>query len=154
MPASRSRTTEWRRSLEQLRERGGAIEIAVAHDDVDVPVSGGPGSIADLVWRVRVLDVGANDFAVDLPFALGCPVEMPNGTDLIGAIAIGQNRWMFRTSVQGAWTPNGPFPKNHRGIRLSLPRRSSAACAASRASASPKSACPRSNCGRCSTRSR
>ena len=73
MPASRSRTTEWRRSLEQLRDRGGAIEIAVAHDDGGDIVAGGPGNIADLVWRVRVLDVGPNDFSVDLPFALGCP---------------------------------------------------------------------------------
>jgi len=32
MPASRSRTNEWRRSLEQLRAREGAMEIAVAHD--------------------------------------------------------------------------------------------------------------------------
>ncbi|MCX5650986.1 MAG: hypothetical protein NTU45_06290 [Planctomycetota bacterium] len=121
MPASRSRTTEWRRSLEQLRDRGGAIEIAVAHDDGGEMLAGGPGNITDLVWRVRVLDVGPNDFSVDLPFALGCPVELPAGTELIGAIAIGQNRWMFRTTVNGSWSPTGPFPKNHRGIRLSLP---------------------------------
>ena len=121
MPASRSRTTEWRRSLEQLRDRGGAIEIDVAHDDGGEMLAGGPGNITDLVWRVRVLDVGPNDFSVDLPFALGCPVELPAGTELIGAIAIGQNRWMFRTTVNGSWSPTGPFPKNHRGIRLSLP---------------------------------
>jgi hypothetical protein len=119
MPASRSRTTEWRRSLEQLRDRGGAIEIAVAHDDVSL--ADGASNITDLVWRVRVLDVGANEFSVDLPFALGRPVELPAGTTLIGAIAIGQNRWMFKTTVQGDWTPTGPFPKNHRGIRLVLP---------------------------------
>ena len=121
MPASRSRTTEWRRSLEQLRDRGGAIEVAVAHDDGGEVVAGGPSNITDLVWRVRVLDVTDHDFSVDLPFALGCPVELPAGTALIGAIAIGQNRWMFKTSVQGGWTPTGNFPKNHRGVRLALP---------------------------------
>jgi hypothetical protein len=122
MPASRSRTTEWRRSLEQLRDRGGAIEIAVAHDDG----SGGElapafNNVADRVWRVRVLDVCADGFAVDLPFALGRPVELPAGTTLVGAIAIGQNRWMFKTTVTGEWTPTGPFPKTHRGVRLALP---------------------------------
>ena len=129
MPASRSRTTEWRRSLEQLRDRGGAIEIAVAHDPTaGVPTlgevteldAGNPVS-ADLVWRVRVLDLTADELSVDLPFALGRAVELPEGTALIGAIAIGQNRWMFRTTVRGAWTSSGSFPRNHRGIRLELP---------------------------------
>lgn len=119
MPASRSRTTEWRRSLEQLRDREGAIEIAVARD--------GAGSdeeilnSADLVWRVRVLDLSASEVSVDLPFALGRAVELPVGTEIVGAIAIGQNRWMFRTKVLGAWTPRAPFPRTHRGVRLVLP---------------------------------
>lgn len=122
MPASRSRTTEWRRSLEQLRERGGAIEIAIAHPED--PANGGDGGgdgITDLVWRVRVLEVSGEEIAVDLPFALGRPVEIPEGTQLVGAIAIGQNRWMFKTVVRGTWTPSGPFARNHRGIRLTLP---------------------------------
>jgi hypothetical protein len=119
MPASRSRTNEWRRSLEQLRAREGAMEIAVAHDH-----PGGDEAIlnaSDLVWRVRVLDLGADEVAVDLPFALGRAIELPEGTDVIAAIAIGQNRWMFRSKVRGAWTPRAPFPRTHRGIRLSLP---------------------------------
>lgn len=119
MPASRSRTVEWRRSLEQLREREGAIEIAVAHDrsgsDEEVAAS------ADLVWRVRVLDLSEADFSVDLPFALGRPVELPAGTEVVAAIAIGQNRWMFRTKVLGAWSPRPPFARTHRGVRLALP---------------------------------
>ncbi|MEY3021640.1 MAG: hypothetical protein RIS86_838 [Planctomycetota bacterium] len=118
MPASRSRTVEWRRSLEQLREREGAIEIAVAHDGAaDADVLGA----SDLVWRVRVLDLSSTEVAVDLPFALGQPVELPEGTELVGAIAIGQNRWMFRTTVLGAWTAKPPFPRGHRGVRLALP---------------------------------
>lgn len=119
MPASRSRTTEWRRSLEQLRAREGAIEIAVAHDH-----PGGDEAIlgaSDLVWRVRVLDLVGDEMAVDLPFALGRAIEMPVGTELVAAIAIGQNRWMFRTKVRGQWSPRLPFPRTHRGIRLSLP---------------------------------
>ena len=121
MPASRSRTTEWRRSIEQLRDREGAIEITVARE------SGGGDEAAleasDLVWRVRVLDLSEKEVCVDLPFALGRAVELPTGTELIGAIAIGQNRWMFRTKVAGAWTPRAPFPRTHRGIRLALPER-------------------------------
>jgi hypothetical protein len=119
MPASRSRTTEWRRSLEQLRSREGAIEIAVAHDH-----PGGDEGIlnaADLVWRVRVLDLATDEITVDLPFALGRAIELPVGTEIVGAIAIGQNRWMFRSKVLGAWTPKAPFPRTHRGIRITLP---------------------------------
>jgi len=119
MPASRSRTTEWRRSLEQLRAREGAIELAVAHDH-----PGGDEGIlgaSDLVWRVRVLDLSSDEVAVDLPFALGRAIELPAGTEVVAAIAIGQNRWMFRAKVKGAWTPRAPFPRTHRGIRLSLP---------------------------------
>lgn len=122
MPASRSRTTEWRRSLEQLRDRGGAIEIAVAHDEfAGNELSKTFNNVADLVWRVRVLDITDECFSVDLPFALGRPVELPDDTTLVGAIAIGQNRWMFKTRVIGSWTPTGPFPKTHRGVRLALP---------------------------------
>jgi len=119
MPASRSRTTEWRRSLAQLRAREGAIEIAVAHDHP----GGDEGVLAasDLVWRVRVLDLSADEVSVDLPFALGRAIELPVGTELVAAIAIGQNRWMFRAKVKGAWSPRAPFPRTHRGIRLSLP---------------------------------
>jgi Flagellar protein YcgR len=119
MPASRSRTTEWRRSLEQLRAREGAIEIAVAHDH-----PGGDEAIlraSDLVWRVRVLDLANDEVSVDLPFALGRAIELPQGTELVAAIAIGQNRWMFRCKVKGAWAPKPPFPRTHRGIRLTLP---------------------------------
>jgi hypothetical protein len=119
MPASRSRTNEWRRSLEQLRAREGAMEIAVAHDH-----PGGDEAIlnaSDLVWRVRVLDLASDEVTVDLPYALGRAIELPVGTEVVAAIAIGQNRWMFRAKVKGAWTPRAPFPRTHRGIRLSLP---------------------------------
>jgi len=119
MPASRSRTNEWRRSLEQLRAREGAMEIAVAHDH-----PGGDEAIlnaSDLVWRVRVLDLTATEVTVDLPFALGRAIELPVGTEVVAAIAIGQNRWMFRAKVTGPWTPRAPFPRTHRGVRLSLP---------------------------------
>ncbi len=119
MPASRSRTTEWRRSLEQLRDREGAIEVAVAHDG-----AGNDESIlnsSDLVWRVRVLELSDNEVCVDLPFALGRAVELPIGTELLGAIAIGQNRWMFRTKVLGPWATRAPYARTHRGVRLVLP---------------------------------
>ncbi|MFM7259437.1 MAG: flagellar brake protein, partial [bacterium] len=118
MPASRSRTTEWRRSLEQLRGREGAIEIAVARDGTDDEAVLGA---ADIVWRVRVLDINDSEIAVDLPFALGRAVELPNGTEIVAAIAIGQNRWMFRTKVLGAWQSRAPYPRSHRAVRLALP---------------------------------
>jgi hypothetical protein len=95
------------------------MEIAVAHDH-----PGGDEAIlnaSDLVWRVRVLDLASDEVTVDLPYALGRAIELPVGTEVVAAIAIGQNRWMFRAKVKGAWTPRAPFPRTHRGIRLSLP---------------------------------
>ncbi|MBT8485144.1 MAG: hypothetical protein KJO43_06160, partial [Phycisphaerae bacterium] len=64
MPANRSRTMQWRRCLEQIQERGGAIEIAVAH-------AGDDDDGAHLIWRVRVLALSADEIVVEQPAALG-----------------------------------------------------------------------------------
>ena len=101
MPASRSRTTEWRRSLEQLRDRGGAIEIAVAHDEfAGNELSETFNNVADLVWRVRVLDITDECFSVDLPFALGRPVELPDDTTLVGAIGADEAGRQLRAALE------------------------------------------------------
>ncbi|MEM8758248.1 MAG: hypothetical protein AAGF47_10765 [Planctomycetota bacterium] len=88
MPARRSRTERWRESLHELRDRNGPIEISVSAE-------GGKS----LVWRVRLFEIDGGDLIVERPVALRQRVPIRTGTELVGAIAIGQNRWMFLTSV-------------------------------------------------------
>lgn len=101
MPASRARGTHWRKTLAQVCERDGAIELALA------PPEGGEGpSRGDLVWRVRLLRVGDDEMLVETPRALGRDVPIATGTELVGAIVIGQNRWTFRARVLAAFVPH------------------------------------------------
>ncbi len=108
MPASRSRTERWMDLMDQIAVRGGALEIALAHGDTgadgtpsDSPDRTGPAEPADVVWRVRLLDVSETRLVVDPPAALGRPIHIPEGVELVGAMSVGQNRWMFRTRVLG-----------------------------------------------------
>ena len=123
MPASRSRTNEWRRSLQQVFERGGAIEFAVARpgsggesDDLHEHAAG-----ADLVWRVKVLQLTEEEMTVEAPMALGRNIEIEPGIELVGAISIGQNRWMFRTRNLGDASGESSRSRSQRALRLSLP---------------------------------
>ncbi|MFI4892300.1 MAG: hypothetical protein ACIAQ0_02530 [Phycisphaerales bacterium JB058] len=89
MPARRSRTERWRESLNSLVERNGPIEISVP----------GHGESPDLIWRVRLLEVSDEHLVVEQPTTLHHQIPVNNASDLVGGISIGQNRWMFRTSV-------------------------------------------------------
>ncbi len=93
LPASRSRTDNWRRSLQQISERNGSLEISIRRADDEEG--------ADLVWRVRLLGVNDNEIAVEPPAAFGQSLELLNGTELVAAMSIGQNRWMFETRTLG-----------------------------------------------------
>jgi hypothetical protein len=93
VPARRSRTERWRESLDQLADRGGPIEIAVAGHEAK-----------SLVWRVRVLESTDDRLVVEHPVALRRRVPIAEGAALIGGISIGQNRWMFHTTVTGCAT--------------------------------------------------
>lgn len=53
----------------------------------------------DLVWRVRLIGITDTTLTIERPTALNASVELAPGTRLIGAMTIGQNRWMFRTEV-------------------------------------------------------
>ena len=112
MPAARSRTNEWRRSLEELCQKGGALEVAIARDDARGH---------DLVWRLRILDVRDTGIVVENPGALGRTLPLHAGTRLIAFIVIGQNRWEFRTAVTEEIGP-GKWPDARNGAtRLALP---------------------------------
>lgn len=115
MPAFRSRTLQWRRSLEQLASRGGAIELSLA------PADGGGESPVDFVWRVRVVGLGADWLDVEAPVVLGHGVPVPRGVALVGAISTGPNRWLFDTACLGAGAPGGPTSRTAATVRLRMP---------------------------------
>lgn len=114
MPANRSRTHNWRRCLEQIHGRGGSIEIAV-----DGAVTGGDEG-SHLVWRVRVLDLKADEIVVESPVALGRLIHLEAGVRLVAVMTVGQNRWLFHTVNRGAGGGGGgnrPVPS----LRLAMP---------------------------------
>ena len=93
MPASRSRTERWRECLHQIHQRGGTLEISQERSkDSNVP---------DLIWRVHLLDIRDDQLIVERPIAMGRSVDLAPGTRIVGAMAIGQNRWMFHSTVIG-----------------------------------------------------
>src|SRR5690606_25841272 len=85
--ATRSRTEQWRRSLEQLAERGGGLEISVPRREA-------PGALApeaaggDLIFRCRILGMDDREIVLEHPMVLGRPVELTAGVELVAIIAI------------------------------------------------------------------
>ncbi len=104
MPATRSRTEHWEDCLRKIAERGGAIEISLGRSD-DEPSA----PAADVVWRVRVIEVRPDAIVVETPGVFGQSIEFRPGVALVGAITVGQNRWMFHTT-----TLAGPRPADGR----------------------------------------
>ena len=113
MPANRSRTERWLDCLRQMAQREGAIEVTI-------PTSKGAtgqsdsSEQADLIWRVRIVSVTDDEIVVEQPNAAGQPIELAPGVPLIAVMAIGQNRWMFRTSVLPALPRTGTPTRSTR----------------------------------------
>lgn len=106
MPATRSRTENWHRSLVQIYERGGTLEITlpgyIGKTESGVPTVVDPDSdqvAKNIIWRVRILDMDKDSIVVDQPMVLGQTFDLKDGIEIVGIIAIGQNRWMFRTKI-------------------------------------------------------
>lgn len=99
MPASRSRTEHWWDCLRKIHERGGAIEISVARPGADGDAPQDAGS--DVVWRVKVVSLTPEQIVVEPPAAFGRAIELCPGVALVGALTVGQNRWMFHTRTVG-----------------------------------------------------
>jgi c-di-GMP-binding flagellar brake protein YcgR len=115
VPASRSRTHEWKRCLHQLHDRGGSLEIAIAATyEADAEHS------SDLIWRVRILQFNDTDLVVECPQTLGRELEIAPGIELIAVIAIGQNRWMFRTTNLGLVSTVSDR-RQAKAMRLAIP---------------------------------
>lgn len=117
MPASRSRTTRWRECLDQIHRRGGPIEISIATD------GDGAERAKSLIWRVRLLRIDDDALVVEQPVTLRTPIELDKGTALIGAMSIGQNRWMFHTRILGRAGVEFRPGRTCRALRLALPER-------------------------------
>jgi hypothetical protein len=115
LPANRSRTIRWRDGLQQIADRGGAIELSIAQPNAELGVDHGP---ADLVWRVRLLQVTDDDLTVESPAAAGLSLSIDEGVGLVAGMTIGQNRWMFHTTVIRTERVDG-----RQRLRLSAPDR-------------------------------
>ena len=109
MPANRSRTERWRNCLWQIYERGGAIEISLARPD------GSASAGNDLIWRVKILSVSEDQIVVNQPAAFGQTIPVQPGTRLVGAMSVGQNRWMFQTRAIEA--------DGQQRLRLAMPEK-------------------------------
>jgi hypothetical protein len=101
VPANRSRTERWRESLQQIFERGGGLELAVASRRAKAALEAAEEIPGDLVWRVRVLHLDEDRIIVEHPAAMGQTVRIGADQDVICSITVGQNRWMFRTRTEG-----------------------------------------------------
>lgn len=119
MPASRSRTENWRRSLQNLRERNGALEITLPRNfDRAVHDSDAP---CDLIWRVRILDVTKGEIIVEEPMVMGQVIPIEDHREIVGIIAVGQNRWMFRTRILGRTGYRLNLANEITAMRLAMP---------------------------------
>ncbi|MEL6312019.1 MAG: hypothetical protein AAFQ17_06605 [Pseudomonadota bacterium] len=123
MPANRSRTERWRDTLQQIYERGGGLEVAVDRRSRDA----GPlreeviEPPKDLLWRVKLLGLTDDKMRIESPGAMGAKVNLEVGTRLIGVMAVGQNRWMFHTTVQVLEPPQDP--RRPGTVVISMPDR-------------------------------
>ncbi|MEL7472884.1 MAG: flagellar brake protein [Planctomycetota bacterium] len=79
--------------------------------------SGDPEDGADLLWRVRILDLDDERIVLERPTIAGGTVKLRPGTPLVVVMSIGQNRWMFRSVVIGG--PEGE--SDHGRLHMTMP---------------------------------
>jgi c-di-GMP-binding flagellar brake protein YcgR len=102
VPATRSRTEHWQRSLEKIIDRKGSIEISVRQSESK---NGSDAAVSsDLVWRVRVICMRNDEVIVEQPQALGREIPLATGLELVCVLTVGQNRWMFTSRILGPAT--------------------------------------------------
>ncbi|MGI9014314.1 MAG: hypothetical protein ACR2GY_08710 [Phycisphaerales bacterium] len=99
MPARRLRNLDWQRSLQQVHERGGSLDMAIASSSQDMATVLDEG--INVLWRVRLLDLDDDAIVVERPSALGSAIELETNIEVVVILTIGQNRWMFRTRNLG-----------------------------------------------------
>lgn len=116
MPANRSRTTEWKRCLQQVANRNGSLEVAVSRDYSDNENG------RHLLWRVRILQLTDNEIIVEQPMTLGQAMSLEMGVQLVAILAIGQNRWMFSTTNLGNTIHEPDTRAAVQAMRLVMPQ--------------------------------
>ncbi|MBL8763157.1 MAG: PilZ domain-containing protein [Phycisphaerae bacterium] len=94
MPANRSRTERWNEALQQVLNRGGALELILAGPDGRPPANG-------VSWRVRLLEVHDDHLLVEPPAAVGKTITLREDMTLSASYTIGQNRWVFESRTRG-----------------------------------------------------
>lgn len=124
VPAVRQRNENWRQSLQQLFERGGALEISLPSASADPEAEKKADACIDdieaqaeanLIWRVKIVNVEGDTVDVEAPVALGRTIEIDAGMNVVAIMAIGQNRWMFGTEVL-----RNSKTKTHNGRMISV----------------------------------
>ncbi|MEO1130961.1 MAG: hypothetical protein AAFX05_14810 [Planctomycetota bacterium] len=122
MPATRSRTENWRRSLQSLADRNGALEVTLpryfGQGDDGVAYE---HTTKDLIWRVRIMELNDDRIVVEEPSMLGKAIQLDQGRELVGIICIGQNRWMFRTTILESGTIQINGRRAMQGVVLQMP---------------------------------
>ncbi len=121
MPATRSRNENWRTSLQQILERNGSLEITLPRYIDGDPNGGETPPAQNVIWRVRLLAISDTEIVVEEPMALGHTFHIENGVELVAIIAIGQNRWMFRTKNLGPTSVSLNGRVRVAGLRLVMP---------------------------------
>jgi len=76
----------------------------------------------DLLVRCRVVELSEEGILVEAPVTLGRTIEIPAGVELVAMMAIGQNRWLFKTRCTG-WFPEGVDSSGRPEVQLLLPDR-------------------------------
>jgi len=138
VPARRLRNENWATSLRQVYERNGALEIALSRASLEEGQSTAPSTDSDkafvnapcdletqgtnLIWRVRIVDLKEDqEIVVESPMALGTSIPLAPGLNLTCALVIGQNRWMFGTTVLGHLTHTTNPNREAIALRLKYP---------------------------------
>lgn len=96
--------------MQQIFERGGTLEIAVARPGAIVAPTVDPmetAGSADLVWRLKIMALDEASILVEAPMALSKVIRIEDGVPLVGAITIGQNRWKFTSRKVSDERPDG-----------------------------------------------
>ncbi len=124
MPASRSRTQNWKRSLQQIHERGGALEITLPRyiaDNGDLLPDNNRKTPADIIWRVRILGLRDDAIIVEQPSVLGQTIKLDDGIEIAGIITVGQNRWMFVSQVEAREPVTLAGKREVTALRVTMP---------------------------------
>lgn len=105
--------------LQQVAQRDGAIEISIpaSAEPLNAPGRSFNPHGADLIWRVRILSLTPTEIVVEQPSTAGQFIDLNPGVTVVAAMSIGQNRWMFRTSV----LPRSNGTRSGRQARLAMP---------------------------------